>query len=121
MIGGWILKLAIAFVIAGVIIYDGASIVTNFFTLDNKANEIAIDLSTAITSRELNANQTFELEKRAEEQAKESGARLLKAEVDRDGRVLVRLRRSADTLVVSRVGPIEDWARATADATSGTS
>jgi phosphoribosylformimino-5-aminoimidazole carboxamide ribonucleotide (ProFAR) isomerase len=121
MIGGWILKLAVAFVIVGVIIYDGASIVTNFFTLDNKANEIALDLSTAVTSRELNANQTFELERRAKEQAKESGARLIRVDVDQEGTIAVRLRRSADTLVVSRIGVIEDWATATADARSGTS
>jgi hypothetical protein len=121
MIGGWFLKLAVAFVVAGVLIYDGASIVSNFFTLDSKANEIAIDLSTAITSRELNAHQTVELEKRAEEGAKESGARLLKVEVGQDGTVVVRLRRAADTLVVGRIGPIEDWARATADARSSTS
>ena len=114
-------KLVVAFVIVGVIVYDGASIVSNFFTLDNKANEIAVDLSTAITSRELSATETFKLQERAMQAAKESGARLLRVEVGKDGVVTVRLRRAADTLVVGRIGPIEGWTRATADARSSTS
>ncbi|HZA19380.1 MAG TPA: hypothetical protein VE889_00885 [Actinomycetota bacterium] len=121
MISGWMFKLVVAFVIVGVIVYDGASIVSNFFTLDNKANEIAVDLSTAITSREINPTETLKLEERAKQSAKESGARVLGVEVDRDGSVSVRLRRAADTLVVGRIGPIEGWTRATADARSSTS
>jgi hypothetical protein len=121
MISGWMLKLVVAFVILGVIVYDGASIVSNFFTLDNKANEIAVDLATAITSRELEVTETHKLEERAQEAAKGSGAKVLGVEVDRDGSVSVKLRRSADTLVVGRIGPIEGWTKATADARSSTS
>jgi phosphoribosylformimino-5-aminoimidazole carboxamide ribonucleotide (ProFAR) isomerase len=121
MIGGWLLKLVVAFVVVGVIVYDGASIVSNFFTLDNKATEIAVDLSTAITSREVGPTETLKLEERAKQSAKESGARVLGVEVAKDGSVTVRLRRRADTLVVGRIGPIEGWARATADARSSTS
>jgi len=117
LIIGWIGKLVLGFVVVGIVIFDAGSILVNFFTLDSTADEIAIELSlrvgtgTSPTSREL--------ERSAQELATQAEARLLRVEIDSEKVVHVRLRRRADTLVVGRIGPIKDWARATADGRAG--
>lgn len=111
----WLGKLAIGFALVAVLLFDGGSILINFFTLDSSADEIAIKLTTDLTSQELSE---VRLKPQAEELAKEIGARLLDLRVE-ENVVYVTLRRRADTLVVGRIGPIEDWARATAEGQSG--
>lgn len=113
----WLAKLAIGFVLVGILVFDGGSILINFFTLDSTADEIAIKLTTGDFGRTLNEAA---LTREAEELAKEAGARLVDLTVD-GNLVLVTLRRRADTLVVGRIGWIADWARATADGRSRTS
>lgn len=115
LIVGWLGKLAIGFVIIGVLLFDGGSIVINFFTLDSTADEIAIKLTTGVSAQELSE---VRLRPQAEELAKEAGARLVDLRIE-GNLVFVTLRRRADTLVVGRIGPIKDWARATAEGQSG--
>ena len=112
----WLAKLAIGFVVVGILVFDGGSILINFFTLDSTADEIAIKLTTGDFGRTLNKAT---LTREAEELAKEAGARLVDLTVD-GNLVLVTLRRRADTLVVGRIGWISDWARATAEGRSRT-
>jgi hypothetical protein len=40
--------------------------------------------------------------------------------IDDEGTITIRLRRVADTLVVGRIGAIEDWAKATTNGRAGT-
>ena len=115
IIVGWLGKLAIGFAVIAVLLFDGGSILINFFTLDSTADEIAIKLTTGLTSQELSE---VRLKPQAEELAKEVGARLIDLRIE-GNLVHVTLRRRADTLVVGRIGPIEDWARATAEGQSG--
>jgi hypothetical protein len=119
IIASWLVRLTIGFVIAGVVIYDAGSMLVNFFTLDTTAEDIAIEISTEVISSSRPALQERELKLRAKELAKESSARLRDFSVDDQGVVFVQLRRRADTLVVGRIGPIKDWARATADGQAG--
>lgn len=116
LIIGWIGKIVIGLALTGLVIFDGGSILVNFFTLDSTADEIAIDLSTDIGQTR---NQR-QLEDRARELATDADARLLGVEVDADNVVRVRLRRRADTLVVGRISFIKDWARATVEGQAGT-
>lgn len=112
---GWLGKLLIGFVVVAIIIFDGGSILVNFFTLDSTADEIAVELTTNVASGTLSAT---DLEPRARALAKEAGARLVSLSVE--GTIVhVTLRRRAKTLVVGRIGLIEDWARATADGQAG--
>lgn len=112
---GWLGKLLIGFVVIGVLVIDGGSILVNFFTLDSTADEIAIELTTNAASGTLSVT---DLEPRARALAKEAGARLVSLSVE--GNVVhVTLRRRAKTLVVGRIGPLEDWTRATADGQHG--
>jgi len=116
LIVGWIGKIAIAFIIAGVVIFDAGSILVNLFTLDSTADEIAIELSIRVGTGTPNQQ---ELEQSAKELATAADARLLGVEVDAEKVVRIRLRRRADTLVVERIGFIRNWALATADGQAG--
>jgi hypothetical protein len=121
MIGGWLLRVVVGFAVAAVVLYDAGSIVVNFFTLESTADEIAVAVATAITNDELSATDPRAIAEEAKVRASDAGARLVRAKLDTDGVVSIRLRRVADTLVVGRIRPLEDWTKATADARAGSS
>ena len=117
LIVGWIAKLLIGLALTGVVIYDAGSILINFFTLDSKAEEIAVTLTTGILPNQLNLQDAQE---QAAQLAQEAEAKLVKVEIDQATRVVkITLRRRADTLIVGRISYIEDWARATAEGQAG--
>lgn len=114
VIADWLIKLLLGFVVVGVLLFDGGSILVNFFTLDNTADSIAIEISTSIAGGRQVPDHIREEE--ARELARAEGARLVGFEIDNEDRVVrVRLRRRATTLVIGRIGWISDWTRATAD------
>ena len=116
LIVGWFGKMLVAFIVVGVTIYDGGSILVNFFTLDSRADEIAVELTTGVAPGSLSLTS---IEPQAREAARASGARLVSVTIE--GNIVhVTLRRQASTLVVGRIGPLEDWTRATADGQAGT-
>ena len=115
LITGWFAKLLIGFAVVGVLIYDGGSIVVNLFTLDSRADEIAIELTTGASPGRLTLAS---IEPRARELAKESGARLSSLRVE-NNIVYVELKRKASTLVVGRISFLEDWTRSTAQGQAG--
>jgi len=121
MITGYLVRIVIAFAVVAVFLYDAGSIAVNFFTLDSKAEEIAVSLAASITNDELDTTNPQAIELAAEDLAEEAEARLVSAQVDQQGVVTVKLRRTADTLVINRIPPIEDWAKATADGRAGSS
>jgi hypothetical protein len=120
IIADWLFKTVLVFVIVGVLLYEGGSIMVNFFTLDSKADEIIVEITNSITSNEIQGN-TEAIKDEAERLAEEAGVRLVKVNVNAEGTLHLRLKRTADTLVVSRITAIEDWAKATADARGSTS
>ena len=118
IITSWLVRLAIAFALVGVVIFDGGAIAVNYFGLDSAANEIAVAVSVNVADRTISTAR--ELEDAARELARERGARLIRAELDDQGIVHIELRRRAQTLVVERISAIEDWGVANASASSGT-
>jgi hypothetical protein len=120
IIADWLVKLLAGLAIAGVVIFDIGSVLVNFFTLDSTADDIATEIIHSLTTKEINATQ-HDIEAKAEELAHEAEVRLVRAELDPEGVLHIRLRRTASTLVVTRIGPIEDWAVATANADAATS
>ena len=116
MIASWLLKLAIGFLLVAVLIFDGGSILVNYFTLDSTADEIAVQLTTRVQPGTLTEQM---LQPQAAELATAAGARLVDLRIEGDV-VFVKLRRRADTLVVGRIDPIADWARATTEGQAGT-
>lgn len=119
MITGWLVKLLVGLALAGIVVFDGGSILVNYFTLDSTANDIANAISTDIGGG--SAVNERALEDKAETLANEADARLVDFSVDEDHVVYLKLRRRADTLVVGKIGWIEDWARATAEGRQGRS
>ena len=116
LIVGWFAKMAIGFIVVGIVLYDGGMILVNFFTLDSRADEIAVELATGEAPGSLSLAT---VEPQAREAARASGARLLSVTIE-GNMVFVKLRRKATTLIVGRIGPLEDWTRATAEGQAGT-
>jgi hypothetical protein len=116
----WLVKLIIGLAIGGVILFDAGAIVVNFFSLDGAADEIANQLATDVSSGEFDLRNEAELEDQARKEARKRDARLVKFHIDAKGRIHVRLRKTATTLVVGRIPPIEDWARSTAEGEAST-
>lgn len=128
IIADWLVKIAIAMAVVGVIGYDAGSILVNHFTLDSGANDVAIAVSTTVATasnaRNFTPDEIYQLAKAevGSETGGVEGARVLRSgtEIDQSGAVHIRLRRVADTLLVKRIGPISKWARATATGRAGT-
>lgn len=123
----WMAKMILGLVVGGVILFDTGSIAFNFFGLDSDADTVANAIATEIavgtvTPAEINAlnncvrNPSINpLCVALHEKAREEGAKVAKVHIDANGVLKVKLRRKATTLVVSRIGPIRDWATATAE------
>lgn len=116
LISGTIIKVILVLAVVGVAAIDAGSILVNTFTLDSTADDIARDVSAPFGEAGVIELNPFEVKEKAKELANEAGARLVKAQVDNENTVYIKLRRTASTFVVGRIGPIEDWAKATADA-----
>jgi hypothetical protein len=127
IIADWLVKVVIGLVVFGVILFDVGAILVNFFTLDSAADDVAVAVSTDVGSGEVNQftdQEIFQMVKGvvASPDNGVDGARVLRrgTGIDDDGVITIRLRRVADTLIVSRIGAIEDWARATTNGRAGT-
>ena len=127
IIASWLVKIVIGLAIFAFIAYDAGSILVNVFTLDSAAEDVAIAVSLEVTEN-LNTHwsdeEIYELAQDivADPDEGVENARVIEngTNIDDDGVIHVKLRRTADSLIVKRIGAIEDWARATGDGTSGT-
>ena len=97
------------------VLFDGGSILINFFTLDSTANEIAVQVTTDALASSLREEV---VRPEAEILAEDAGAELVSVHVE-DNIVYIGLRREASTIVIGRIGWIEDWARATVEGQAG--
>ncbi len=116
----WLVKIIIGLAIGGVILFDAGSIAVNYFGLDGAADEIANQLATDIVSGALNSQDEHTIELQARKEARKREAKLTKFDIDANGDIHIRLKRVAETLVVSRIPPIEDWAKSTAEGQAST-
>ena len=127
IVASWLAKIVIGIAIFGVIAYDAGSIMVNYFTLDSAADDVAIAMSLDIQRANINEftdNEVFVIAKEIVASPDEGvkGAKVLRSgtHIDDEGVIHVRLRRSAESLIVKRIGAIEDWAEATSEGTSNT-
>lgn len=128
----WLVKVLIGLAIGGVIIYDAGAIALNFFGLDSAADEIANQVATDVATggtaaADLNALRTCSrrpssqpLCQSIQNKVAEHDAKLLKVTVDLENTLKIRLRRTADTVIVSRIGFLEDWGKATVEGQAST-
>lgn len=123
----WLLRVLVGLALVAVLLFDFGSIVVNFFTLDSVAAEVA----TAVTADLFTGTEptpNLECKRRLNvpvcrgiyEIARGKGVKIVSARFDQQGAFHVELKRTADTLIVGRIGAIEDWATATASAESDT-
>ncbi|MDQ3660080.1 MAG: hypothetical protein M3454_03275 [Actinomycetota bacterium] len=108
----WLARTVLFLALLGLVLFDGASAAVNHLGLQGVADETAAAVSTDLTgSSRPTATQIAE---EAAAMAEEHGARLLKAEMDSQGVVLIKMRRTATTLFLGRISAAKKWVRATA-------
>lgn len=103
IITGWLLKLVLVVAVLGFIAYEGLSVVVTTVSLDDNAREVARAARDAyrIDGSVENAAE------QAQQVADLHGAELVTLEEDGEDLVLT-LQRQAPTLVIHRIGPLED-------------
>ncbi len=118
MVLDWLTRVALVLAFFAVIIFDSASVMVNSLGLSSTADDIAAAVSTDTIGTSVGT--PAEVVEEAEALAAEAGARLVKAELDTQGVIHIKLRRTANTLVAGRIGALERWVRATASGRAST-
>lgn len=131
VVTGWFVRVFLGLAIAGVILFDAAALVVNFFGLDSAADEMAIALSIEVDNRPTRSVLNCDVKNvsvsgppfcsEAHRLAQEIKATLLEASVDQEGIVRVRLRRTAETVLVRRLGFLKKYGVARAQGQAGSS
>jgi hypothetical protein len=129
VVTGWFVRVILSLAIAGVVLFDAAALVINYFGLDSAADEMAVAISTDVDSLPNRANFKCDVRnvsaaaprfcQEAHNLANESNATLLEASLDQESIVRVRLRRTADTVLVKRLGFLKKYGVARAQGQSG--
>jgi hypothetical protein len=113
----WMLQILLTLVLVGTVLFDAGSIAWNYFGVDSKADDMALELSEMVEDRTVG-----EIETEAKRLAKEAGGRYVKNSLEIENDTLkVGFRREATTLVVERIGAISDWGKASATGSAPTS
>jgi hypothetical protein len=115
----WITRTVVWFGLAVVVLFDAAAVVVNHVGLDSTTQDIAHALATDETGGDRPASP--QLVESARQLARDAEARLLDVSIDPQGVLHLRLRRAANTLIVSKVDAFKKWGRATATARVATS
>lgn len=128
----WLLKLLLALAVGGVILFDAGSIAVNFFGLDSAADSVANRISTDIAGGTIPESDLRVIKQcpktprlndlctALQREARKEDARLVRTTVDQRGTLKIRLKRTADTLIVGKIGFIEGWADATVEGSAST-
>lgn len=124
---GWILRIVVGLALLAVVLFDAGAIVINYVSLDGATDEVALDVVTRVGSgaevipnRDCTRRAVDPTCRAVYDIAREKGLRIVSARFDADGVFHVETKRTADTLIVGRIGAIEDWAVATASAQADT-
>ena len=115
LITGFVIRMVLGLVIAGVVLFDLGAVAVNFFSVDQTAGKVAEAISEQIATNELDPSNPRAVRKEARRLAKEDGAKLIELEASRTG-VTISLEKEAPTLIVKRVPAFRDWGKATAEA-----
>lgn len=114
----WLLQVTLVLALVGTVLFDAGSIAWNYFAVDTRADDMALELSDMV----VNNRSVGQIEDEAKRLAKEAGGRYVKGSLEITEETLtVSFRREATTLLVGRIGPIEDWGRASATGSAPTS
>ena len=117
MVAGWLFRVLLSFAVVGLLLFDTGAIAVNYLTLESTADDIANALETDVES----GSNRSALHQQAQVLAEDAEARLLRAEVDPAGVLLLRIRRPAKTLLAHKVDALRKWTRPIASAQVDTS
>lgn len=117
---GWLGKTLLVFAIFGIIAFEFGSVVVNYFSLDSKADEIALTLSSEVQDGHIPPNNQIALEAAAKPLVKQAEARMVSVSIDPEGILHIEIKRSADTLLLGRIGATKDWTKAISAGQAGT-
>jgi hypothetical protein len=122
MVIGWLVRLLVGLALAAVVLYELGAIAVNHVTLDGTADDIARELASSLPENGVTtpASLTRVALPLATPIAREARARVLKVWMDDRGRLYVRLRRSARTLLVRRIEQLRRYGRADVTGTAPT-
>lgn len=125
----WVLGVVVCVSVLAVLIYDGAAIATNYFSLGNADDSAVAKVAEILQSSHSTqqptrcttsggthrflANVPWCAEARAEARAHD--AKLVTAYIDSTGVVHLTMRRTAKTLVLGRIGATKKWVTATVE------
>jgi hypothetical protein len=113
----WLIKLIVFLAIAGVVLFDGGSILVNRLTATASAEDVAAATASDIAFSGSRPNQQA-LEELASEQAADFGVKLLEVTLDTEGILSVRVRKRATTILANKIGFLKKYLRATGSAQS---
>lgn len=123
----WLVQLLVGLALVGVVLFDAGAIVVNFFTVDGTADEVALSVAADVAAGrdpvpnlECTRRSAVPVCREAYAAARGKDVRIVSASFDQQGVFHVEVRRTADTILVGRIGAIEDWATATASARADT-
>ena len=112
----WLVKVLAIVALLGVVIFDAGSLAVNYFGLDSRADEIAFEAALLFDGP--GAPSQRDLEDEVRKLARGSGARTLEVTTT-EGKLRIRIRRRARTLIVSRIDFIKKWGIATVEGSAG--
>ena len=123
----WLVRIVVGLAILGVVLFDAGAITVNFFSVNDTAGEVAASVATdvatgqpAVPNLQCNRRSSYPACQTVYEVAREKGVKIVSAHFDQQRVFHVEVRSTAETLIVGRIGAIEDWATATASADAET-
>jgi hypothetical protein len=120
VIATWMARIVLSFAIVAVLLFDAGAIVVNYVGLESTTRDVANSLARDIVNTRPAPNSS-ELTLSAKALTRSAGARLVSVSIDPQGILHLRTKRSANTLVVSRLEALQRWGEATATARASTS
>ena len=108
----WLARTVLFLALLGLVLFDGTSAAVNYLGLQGVVDETAAVVSADLTGS--SRPTETQIAEEAAALAEEHGARLVKAEMDSQGMVLIKMRRNATTLFLGRISAAKKWTRATA-------
>lgn len=118
MVLSWLARLVLAVAVVGTLLYDTAAVGVNYFALDADASEMALELSNVGGNHPANP---WPLERAARDLARDAGAKLVSVRSEPERQVVfLKIKRQANTLLLDRIGPLAEWATATATGRAST-
>jgi len=113
IITGWIIRLLIGVAIAGLALFETGAVIVNLVSTDSLASRAA----EAAAESYARDGSTTKARQACERRAEEAGADCIELTVRRST-VSARVRKVAPTLVIDKIGPIEQYATAEAEASA---